>query len=167
MNVLEMDRQRYGTQKMPRFQYLFRRAQMGGALKALYRRLYVRELERRGIELPVATKIGGGLYCGHAYGITVNPEAVLGHNVNIHKGVTIGRENRGVRRGSPVIGDDVWIGINAVVVGKITIGNDVLIAPGSYVNFDVPDHSVVIGNPGRIFSRDHATEGYINNRADV
>lgn len=50
-------------------------------------------------------------------------------NCNIHKGVTIGQENRGKRKGTPVIGDEVWIGINATIVGKISIGSDVLIAP--------------------------------------
>lgn len=98
----------------------------------------------------------------HVSGITINPEVKIGRNCNIHKGVTIGRENRGARRGSPVIGDEVWIGINASIVGKIHIGNDVLIAPNSYVNFDVPDHSVVIGNPAVIRRCEHATEGYIN-----
>ena len=50
---------------------------------------------------------------------------------------------------------------NLIVVGKIKIGNDVLIAPGAYVNFDVPDHSIVIGNPGKIIPKQNATEGYI------
>ena len=59
------------------------------------------------------------------------------------------------------MGDDVRIGSNAVVVGKIIIGNDVLIAPNAYVNFNVPSHSIVIGNPGKIISSDNATEGYI------
>lgn len=58
----------------------------------------------------------------------------------------------------------MWIGTNAVIVGNITIGSDVLIAPLAYVNFDVPDHSIVIGNPARIISRDNATAGYIQNR---
>jgi len=51
-----------------------------------------------------------------------------------------------------------------VIVGNVTIGDDVLIAPLTYVNFDVPAHSIVMGNPGKIIPRDNATEGYINNR---
>ena len=47
-------------------------------------------------------------------------------------------------------------------MGNIKIGNDVLIAPLSYVNFDVPDHSIVVGNPAKVISRENATEGYIN-----
>lgn len=78
--------------------------------------------------------------------------------------MTIGQENRGIRKGVPVIGNEVWIGINATIVGKITIGDDVLIAPNSYVNCDIPSHSVVFGNPCVIKYREKATEGYINNR---
>ena len=79
-----------------------------------------------------------------------------------HRRVTIGQESRGKRKGSPKIGDNVWIGTNAVIVGNITIGNDVLIAPLAHVNFDVPDHSIVIGNPAKIIRRENATAGYIN-----
>jgi serine O-acetyltransferase len=64
----------------------------------------------------------------------------------------------------PTIGDEVWIGANAVIVGGIKIGNNVLVAPNSYINFDVPNHSVVLGNPASIIPNDHATEGYINNK---
>ena len=85
----------------------------------------------------------------------------LGDNVNLHKGCTIGRENRGKREGVPSIGDNVAVGINATVIGNIHIGNDVMIAPNSFVNFDVPDHSIVIGNCGVIHHRDDATKGYI------
>lgn len=110
-----------------------------------------------------SAEIGKGLYIGHPYGITVNPKSKIGSNVNLHKGVTIGQENRGPRKGAPTIGNFVWIGINATVVGKITIGDDVLIAPNAYVNCDVPSHSIVFGNPCVIKHRDHATENYINN----
>lgn len=57
----------------------------------------------------------------------------------------------------------MWIGINAAIVGGITIGDDVLIAPNSFVNCDVPSHS--IGNPCIIKSRENATEGYVNHKA--
>ena len=54
--------------------------------------------------------------------------------------------------------------MNKLLVGNVHIGKDVLIAPLSYVNFDVPDHSVVIGNPGKIIPKENATENYICNR---
>ena len=114
--------------------------------------------------LDIYCDCGPGLYLGHARGITVNPGARIGKNCNIHKGVTIGQENRGSRKGAPIIGNDVWIGINAVIVGNVKIGNDVLIAPLTYVNFDIPDHSIVIGNPGKIIKRKNATKDYINNK---
>ena len=95
--------------------------------------------------------------------ITINKDAILGRNINLHKGVTIGQENRGPRKGCPVISDNVWIGMNVTIVGKIHIGTDVLIAPNTFVNCDVPDHSVVFGNPCIIKHRDWATEGYLHN----
>lgn len=67
-------------------------------------------------------------------------------------------------RGVPLIGNNVWIGINAVIVGNVKIGDDVLIAPNSYVNCDVPNHSIVFGNPCVIRHKDNATEDYINNK---
>lgn len=99
------------------------------------------------------------------YCITINPQAIIGRNVNIHRGVVIGQENRGKREGAPTIGDDVWIGINASIVGGIKVENDVMIAPGAFVNRDVPSHSVVFGNPCIIKHKDHATEGYINHKS--
>lgn len=100
---------------------------------------------------------------GHAYNITINPHAVIGSNCNIHKGVVIGQTNRGIKKGVPTIGNCVWIGINAAIGGGIKIGDDVLIAPNSFVNIDVPSHSVVFGNPCIIKHREWATEGYIDN----
>ena len=61
----------------------------------------------------------------------------------------------------PKFGKKICIRTNAVVVGNITIGDDVLIAPNTFVNFDVPSHSVVVGNPATIHPRENATEGHI------
>ena len=118
---------------------------------------------RYGLEIPWTCKIGKGFYLGHAFCITVSPQAEIGEWCNLHKGVTIGKQNRGKLKGAPKIGNKVWIGVNATVVGKVVIGDDVLIAPGAYVNCDVPSHSVVIGNPCQIHHKENATEGYINN----
>ena len=128
-----------------------------------YYKLKLRRISRKTqIQIPSATKIGEGFYIGHTGRIIINPNAVLGKNINIATGVTIGQENRGKRKGYPTIGDNVWIGTNSVIVGNIKIGNDVLVAPLTFVNFDVPDHSVVIGNPAKIIFKENATEGYIN-----
>ena len=120
--------------------------------------------KRTHIQIPARTSIGEGFYIGHLGRVIINPNAKLGKNINVAAGVTIGAENRGKRKGSPSIGDDCWIGTNAVIVGNIKIGNDVLIAPLTYVNFDVPDHSIVIGNPGKIIPKENATADYICNR---
>lgn len=114
-----------------------------------------------GLEISRDAKIGKGLYLGHPYNITVGGGVTIGEHVSLHKGCTIGRENRGRREGVPNIGSKVFIGINASVVGNINIGNDVMIGPNSFVNFDVPDHSVVIGNSGVIYSKENATYGYL------
>lgn len=116
------------------------------------------------IQIPARTQIGEGFYIGHLGRIIIHPNAVLGKNINISTGVTIGTENRGKRKGTPTISDDCWIGANAVIVGNVKIGRDVLIAPLAYVNFDVPDHSIVVGNPAKIISRENATADYICNR---
>lgn len=114
-----------------------------------------------GLEIAPHCRIGKGLYLGHAYNITINPQAIIGDYCNIHKGVTIGQENRGDRKGFPTIGNKVWIGVNATIVGNIKIGDDVLIAPNSFVNKDIPSHSIVFGNPCIVKSHPFATEYYI------
>jgi serine O-acetyltransferase len=111
----------------------------------------------------IGGKIGEGFYIGHFGTIIVSNNAIIGKNCNIATGVVVGASRRGENKGAPQIGDLVWIGINAIIIGKIKIGSDVLIAPGAYVNFDVPDHSIVLGNPGKIIAHENATEGYINN----
>ena len=115
------------------------------------------------IQIPERTEIGEGFYIGHSGRVIINPEAKLGKNMNVSTGVVIGRENRGAREGSPTFDGNCWIGANAVIVGNVHIGEDVLIAPLTFVNFDVPSHSIVIGNPAKIISKENATEGYICN----
>jgi len=115
------------------------------------------------IQIPARTEIGEGFYIGHSGRVIINPEAKLGKNMNVSTGVVIGYENRGKRKGAPIFDGNCWIGANAVIVGNIRIGEDVLIAPLSFVNFDVPPHSIVIGNPAKIISKENATEAYICN----
>ncbi|MFY7814664.1 MAG: serine acetyltransferase, partial [Chryseobacterium taeanense] len=64
------------------------------------------------------------------------------------------------------IGNNVWIGTNAVIVGGIVIEDDVLIAPGAYVNFNVPNNSIVIGNPGKIIPKENPCHNIINNKIE-
>ena len=113
------------------------------------------------VELSFHVKCGPGFYIGHPFGLTINPNVVMGERVSLSKGVTIGQENRGKRKGTPTIGNRVWIGVNATIVGNIKIGDDVMICPNTFVNCDIPDHSIVLGNPCIIKHRENATEGYL------
>lgn len=142
-----------------RFVWYFRRYQK---FNNIFDRLMLEKYKRKyGLEISVNSMIGEGLYLGHAYNITINSKTTIGKNVNIHKGVTIGCENRGIREGAPTIGDRVYIGVNSTIVGNITIGDNVMIAPNTFVNFDIPSNSIVIGNKAKIITKEEATKGYI------
>ena len=143
-----------------RYMYLHRKYEKRPNLLTKY--MLYRLGRKYGLEISCGAQIGPGLYLGHPYNITIAEGTIIGKNVNLHRGSTIGRENRGLRAGVPTIGNRVYVGIGAVIVGGITIGDDVLIAPNSFVNFDVPSHSVVIGNPASIHPRSNATENYVN-----
>lgn len=146
-----------------KYMYLFRKCQnTSGIMNAFFKyRLY--KLSRKTqIEMDPRMHLGRGFVIMHSGGVIVNSPSV-GEFVNISPGVTIGAEVRGKRVGRPTIGNYCWIGKNAVIVGNVKIGNDVLIVANAYVNFDVPDHSIVIGNPGKIVHKEHATQGYIYN----
>lgn len=142
-----------------RFVWLWRRYQQR---KSIILRFFIyRMCKKYGLEISVGAEIGEGFYIGHPYNITVAEGARIGRNVNLHKGCTIGRENRGKRQGVPTIGNNVFVGINAVIVGNITIGDDVLIAPNSFVNQDVPAHTIVTGNPATLHHKENATKDYV------
>ncbi len=128
----------------------------------LTKKIYSSIADKHGIEIDPSISIGKGFCLGHVYNITVNPNAVLGENITLQKGVTIGQENRGKRKGATVLGKNIWVGVNASIIGHIRIGNNVLIAPNSFVNCDVPDNSIVFGNPCIIKSNPDATKGYID-----
>lgn len=163
MNTWTLDKKRKGD--LPIYQYFLRKSQNTKSLLRLINLFLFKTTSfLYKCEISSKAQIGPGLFVGHPYCITINSAAILGKNCNIHKGVTIGQENRGKRKGTPTIGDNVWIGINSTIVGKIKIGDDVLIAPNTYVNTDVPSHSIVLGNPCIIKNRPNATEGYINNQ---
>jgi serine O-acetyltransferase len=106
------------------------------------------------ISLPYETKIGSGLYLGHIFSIIVSPKAIIGKNVNLSQGVTIGFASRGSRKGYPTIGDNVYIGPGAVIIGNIKVGNNVAIGANCVVTKDVPDNAVVVGVPAKIISYD-------------
>lgn len=147
-----------------RFIFLFRMCNMFSKFNPIgffFRVLYKLNLVQNGCEIPHNCELGSGLYLGHFKAIVINGNSKIGSNCNIMQSVTIGNESRGQRKGAPIIGNKVLIGPNSVISGRITVGNNVLIAPLTFVNFDVPDNSVVIGNPAKIISSS-GSEGYIN-----
>jgi serine O-acetyltransferase len=147
-----------------KYMYLLRKASKCSkySLKWFFYTLLLRKYGYKyGFQILPTTTIGEGFYIGHHGTIVINGNVKIGKNCNITHGVTIGQANRGKLKGYPILGDKVWIGTGSVIVGKITVGSNVLIAPNTYVNFDVPDNSLLIGNPAKIFSREDATEGYI------
>lgn len=149
----------YFMKKNFKIVYLFRKSS-GGVLKNLYRFRYKRFVGRMGIKIPVGTTIGKGLTLGHPSSIVVNSKAIIGEDVSISHGVTIGLVKSGKREGVPVIGNHVYIGAGAAIVGGINIGDNVLIAANSFIDFDVPSDSLVFGNPGIIKAKIDAVKDY-------
>jgi len=101
--------------------------------------------------------IGGGLYIGHIGGVHINPGAVLGRNCDIAHRVTIGASAMG-RQGIPVLGDNVYIGTGATLVGRIKVGSNAKIAANTLVMSNIPEGATVMGVPGRIIMRPPKTE---------
>ncbi|MBG6187888.1 serine O-acetyltransferase [Flavobacterium sp. CAN_S2] len=145
-----------------RYFFLYRKTRQASTLVTkLFWKFFLRQcMLRTGIQIPASTVIGRGLRIVHFGHIIINPAVSIGKNFNIYPGVTIGH-SEGKRKGSPIIGDNVSIQTNAVVVGGIKIGDNVLIAPNAFVNFDVPDGSIVLGNPGKIIPHEKGSANYI------
>ncbi len=91
----------------------------------------------------------GGLCILHGFGIVINSNCEIGKNCTILQNVTIGWN----KDGCPKIGDDVYIGAGAIIIGNIIIGNNVKIGAGTVVTKNVPDNCTVVGNPARIIKR--------------
>jgi serine O-acetyltransferase len=107
-----------------------------------------------GITLPARARIGPGLYIPHTGYIVVNSQTVIGANCTLTQGVTIGHGGGGREpgAGSPSVGDRVYIGPGAAIIGPITVGDDALIGVGAVVTRSVPPRGVVAGNPARLLS---------------
>lgn len=173
--IIKSDLFRYGGltkiskgKRKPGFHYMyyFRKASKYKRLSILgiYYRLIVRKLSYKyGFQIPVTTAIGEGFFIGHFGTVVINEKATIGKHCNIAHATTIGQANHGKLKGYPTIGDKVWIGTGSVIVGNIKIGNNVLIAPNSFVNINIPDNSLVIGNPAKVIEKENPTAGYIDN----
>lgn len=113
-----------------------------------------------GISLPYKASIGVGFYIGHFGNIIIHPNSVIGTNCNISQGVTIGVSGRGPKRGVPSIGNNVYMGVNSVIAGKICVANDVVIGACSLVVNDVLTSGTVLGVPA-VKINNNNSENYI------
>ncbi|MFH1097644.1 MAG: serine O-acetyltransferase [Candidatus Desantisbacteria bacterium] len=104
-----------------------------------------------GISIPAGVKIGKGLRIHHFGGIIIHSAATIGENCTLHQGVTIG--DRGNPLKAPWIGNNVFIGAGAKILGDITIGSNCQIGANAVVIESIPDNCVVVGVPGRIVRR--------------
>ena len=105
-----------------------------------------------GIHIRSDIDIGPGLYIGHFGNIFVGGDTKIGANCNLSQEVTIGYAGRGDDWGLPEIGDNVFIGPGAKIIGKIKIGDNVAIGANAVVTKDIPDNSVAVGIPARVVS---------------
>lgn len=113
-----------------------------------------------GIAIPYKTEIDSGFRITHSGGIVVHSQCKIGKNFTLSQGVTLGHTNRGRRRGCPVIGNNVYVGPGAKIIGHITIGDNVAVGANCVVTKDVPDNSVIVGVPGKVISQ-KGSNGYI------
>lgn len=134
---------------------------LGIPLFTIFRLLLLHWQFKFGIEISPRTKIGSGFYIGHCGLINVSAETVIGKNCNLSQGVLIGRVNRGKYKGFPTLGDNVFVGPGAKILGRIHIGNNAAIGANCVVTKDMPDNAVVVGIPGKVISLD-GSDGYIN-----
>jgi serine O-acetyltransferase len=139
-------------------------------VQALWCQLGVRQLTvlalhrysiRYGIDISRDARIGAGLYIGHFGGIVVNEAVRIGDNCNLSHGVTLGRINRGDRTGCPTIGNDVYIGPGAKILGGVHVGDRSAVGANAVVIEDVPPDTAVGGVPARVLSR-QGSQGYVN-----
>src|SRR5512139_774178 len=103
-----------------------------------------------GIEIHPGASIGSGLFIDHGMGVVIGETSEIGDNVTLFQGVTLGGTGKQRGKRHPTIGNHVVVGAGAKVLGPITIGDYVKIGANSVVLQDVPDHSTVVGIPGRI-----------------
>ncbi|AZB41232.1 serine O-acetyltransferase [Bacillus sp. FJAT-42376] len=106
-----------------------------------------------GIEIHPGAKIGRRFFIDHGMGVVIGETCEIGDNVTVFQGVTLGGTGKEKGKRHPTILDNALIATGAKVLGSITIGENSKIGAGSVVLQDVPDHSTVVGIPGRVVIR--------------
>lgn len=152
-NTYERDISRQGLWAMVvyrfgRWRYHVRPALLRQPLSVCYRILKVISQIMTGIDIPCETSVGHRLRIEHFGGIIISGDTVIGDDVIVRNGVTLGLRRTGVA-GAPVIGDRVDIGAGAKILGPVRIGDDVSIGANAVVLSDVPANSIAVGVPAR------------------
>ncbi|MBE7706741.1 MAG: serine O-acetyltransferase [Cyanobacteria bacterium SIG30] len=114
-----------------------------------------------GIEIHPGAKIGKNFFIDHGMGVVIGETTIIGDNVLLYQGVTLGGTGKDVGKRHPTIQDCVTIGAGAKVLGNITIGESSNIGAGSVVIDNVPIHSTVVGIPGRIVQQKVYIQGQL------
>jgi serine O-acetyltransferase len=114
-----------------------------------------RTARKTGIEIHPGATIGKGLFIDHGTGVVIGETAIVGDNVTLYQGVTLGGTGKEHGKRHPTIGNNVMISAGAKVLGSFTIGENSKIGAGSVVLSEVPPNSTVVGVPGRVVKRDN------------
>ena len=115
------------------------------------RKISQRAAHKTGIEIHPGAIIGKGLFIDHGRGVVIGETTIIGNNVTIYQGVTLGGTGKEPGKRHPTIEDNVMISTGAKILGSFTIGAGSKIGAGSVVLEEVPPNSTVVGIPGRIF----------------
>lgn len=114
-----------------------------------------RAVRKTGIEIHPGATIGEGFFIDHGNGVIIGETAVIGNNVTLYQGVTLGGTGKEHGKRHPTVGDNVMISAGAKVLGSFTIGENSKIGAGSVVLEAVPPNSTVVGVPGRVVRRNN------------
>jgi len=107
-----------------------------------------------GIEIHPGAQIGKGLFIDHGMGVVIGETSIIGDNVTLFQGVTLGGTGKERGKRHPSLGNNVVVGTGAKILGNIKIGDNVQIGANAVVIRDVPPSSTVVGVPGRITKRE-------------